>query len=352
MKSKFTLLPFLVIVILLGLNIDAQAVPSSTDGEQLFQEHCASCHGTEGKGSIGLPLSKTSVIESLTDDYIRYTIRAGRPGRLMPAFTTLTDAQVEAITQYMRSWGKENLIVDRAEGFSGDPKKGEALYQQNCEKCHGESLGGSDEGTGVTFSRKRKLEIMASALNNPGFLDAISDRALLHVIQQGRADTPMPSFKDKLSHEDTHHLISYIRSKKKIVRKDQATDNFTLVKLSPYGFDETVKLIQETVRSNNFRVFPNRFLEQGLADEFSVNKRQVIIRFCNFNKLFAALKIEPRLGTILPCKITIVEKKDGSVELLYTNVKAIAKIFNNDLLVEAFQDIEDSYNDILDEVTL
>ncbi|MBU1722691.1 MAG: cytochrome c, partial [Gammaproteobacteria bacterium] len=66
----------------------------ANDGKVLFQQHCSACHGQEGKGGIGLPLSKPAVMESLTDDYIRKTIRSGRPGRIMPAFEKLENAEV------------------------------------------------------------------------------------------------------------------------------------------------------------------------------------------------------------------------------------------------------------------
>ena len=127
---------------------------------------------------------------------------------------------------------------------------------------------------------------------------------------------------------------------------------FTLSVESPYNFDETVKRVQEAVLSNDFRVFPDRYLEQGLTDDFSVNERQMVIRFCHFGKLYKALKIEPRLGVVLPCKITVLEREDGKVQMIYINVKKMAKVFDNKQLYVAAKEISENYNDILDEVML
>ena len=80
---------------------------------------------------------------------------------------------------------------------------------------------------------------------------------------------------------------------------------------SPYSFEKTVGNIKAALIGANFRTFPQRYLEQGLVDEFSHNTRQVSIRFCNFRELYSMLNIEPRLGTVLPCRITVVEGKDG-----------------------------------------
>lgn len=126
----------------------------------------------------------------------------------------------------------------------------------------------------------------------------------------------------------------------------------TLLVDSPYSFEKTVQRVQEAILSNDFRVFPDRYLEQGLTDNFSVNERQMVIRFCNFGKLYNALKIEPRLGVVLPCKITVLETDEGKVKLAYINVKALSKVFANKHLAEVAEEIEENYNDILDEVLL
>ena len=126
----------------------------------------------------------------------------------------------------------------------------------------------------------------------------------------------------------------------------------TLVYDSPYGFEETLESLRSTIHAHNFRVFPDRYLEEGLTDEFSVNTRQVSVRFCNFSDLHEALMIEPQVGVVLPCTITVIEGEDGKVQLLTGNVKAMLTLFDNPKLTAAFQDMEDKYQAIIDEVTL
>ncbi len=133
---------------------------------------------------------------------------------------------------------------------------------------------------------------------------------------------------------------------------EKNAERFTLSVDSPYNFDETVKRVQEAVISNDFRVFPDRYLEQGLTDDFSVNERQLVIRFCHFGKLYKVLKIEPRLGVVLPCKITVLEKEDGQVQMIYINAEALANVFDNKRLAAEAQGIAENYSDILDEVLL
>ncbi|MBU0655181.1 MAG: c-type cytochrome [Gammaproteobacteria bacterium] len=326
----------------------------ANDGKVLFQQHCSACHGQEGKGGIGLPLSKPAVMESLTDDYIRKTIRSGRPGRIMPAFEKLENAEVDAIVTYMRAWGISK-VAEPLKPLAGNSVKGKPLFEQNCAACHGKNLSGGTEGTGVTFSRKREMPIMPPALNNAGFLGAATDGMLRYIIQHGRTGTPMPGFGGTLEQAQVDDIIAYVRAselKHDAEEKALEGESLTVIYEVSGTFAEVVDRVREAIRSNNFRVFPDRFLEEGLTDEFSVNTRQISLRFCNFNQLYEALKLEPRLGVILPCALTVIENEDGSVKLVAANVEMMARLFNNDQLDEVFINIKDSYDLVLDEVTL
>lgn len=334
------------------LVLSAPAIVQAERGKALFQQHCAACHGEAGSGGMGLPLSKPAVMASLTDEYLRKTIRSGRPGRIMPAFGYLADNEVEDIVTYMRTWG-EFRVEESGRPVAGDKTVGKPLFEQYCASCHGEDLGGGAEGTGVTFSRNRDMAIMPPALNNRGFLQAASDDMLHYIIRNGRQGTPMPGFAANLDQQQVDDIIAYIRaSEAEHQNLLEEGASLTLVYKVGGRFDETVAALRAAIRSNNFRVFPDRYLEQGLTGELAVNKRQISLRFCNFNKLYEALKLEPRLGVILPCTITIIETEAGEVKLIAANVAMLAKLFNNNQLDEVFEHIQDSYDLILDEATL
>src|SRR5574340_961448 len=158
--------------LLAGLGISsAMAAP---DGAQLYGRNCAACHGENGNGGIGVPLALPSFQAGISDDYLRKTIHLGRPGRVMPAFPALEDAEVDAIVRYVRSWNRGISATYSAERVTGDPAHGRKLFAQYCAACHGAEGEGS-KGTGVTFSRPRDLPIMAPALHNRGFLAAAPD---------------------------------------------------------------------------------------------------------------------------------------------------------------------------------
>ena len=120
---------FLLFFFLLSLTGLTSAAP---DGRALFNQHCSACHGNEGRGGVGVPLSLPAFINSVSDEYLKRTIRHGRPGRIMPAFTRLSDAQVNAIVAYARSWTASPAIEFNPASIAGNRENGKVLFGQRC----------------------------------------------------------------------------------------------------------------------------------------------------------------------------------------------------------------------------
>lgn len=326
------------------------------DGARLYEQHCAVCHGEAGAGGVGLPLANASLLSSVSDDYLRTTIRLGRPGRVMPPFAHLSEAEVEAVIGYVRGFSPVPVRSFPSETVQGDAVRGARLYAQHCAACHGER-GQGGRGTGVTFSRPRELPILAPALNNPGFLAAASDAMIKYTLMTGREGTPMPSFLRRgLTEQDIDDIVAYVRSfQAQPVRAAPGADaplQPVLVADSPYDLEQSLENLKQAVIGKNFRIIRQQYLEDGLFPEQRQNRRQVILYFCNFAFLNEALKIDPRVGMFLPCRVTLVEREDGSVQLMTINPLRLSKLFNNDELDQACKEMYGIYRDLLEEATL
>ncbi len=341
------------IVVLALASGAAQA--ETADGATLYGRNCAACHGENGNGGIGVPLALPSFQASISDDYLRRTIRLGRPGRVMPAFPHLTDAQVEALVRYVRAWNPGAGATYSAEPITGDARHGERLFAQYCAACHGKQ-GAGGEGTGVTFSRPRDLPIMAPALHNPGFLAAAPDAMIKATLINGRKGTPMSSFlKQGLSEADIDDIVSYVRGFAAQPPAASAqvlpAQSPVMIRRSPYDLNTTVENVKKAVSNNNFFYGRVQSLDYGLTAAEKENKKQIIVYFCNISLLNQALAVDPRVGMFLPCRITIVEH-DGQVEVMSVNPKVLSRLFNNSELNRLCERMRESYAAIMDEATL
>ena len=100
--------------ILLGLLLtacDRGAAGGSTDGAQVYQSVCATCHGADGKPPEAMvarlnvrDLSSTELRARVTPALVEHQVRTGSKNKLMPAFEgALTDAQIKAVAEYVAS---------------------------------------------------------------------------------------------------------------------------------------------------------------------------------------------------------------------------------------------------------
>lgn len=340
---------FIVSALFLLTSFSSQA---QLNGEQLYSTHCAACHGPNGDGGVGVPLALPDFQYGVTNDYLEKTIRLGRPGRIMPAFTKLKDNEVKAIIKHLRSWAPGKPFKYSDKKIKGDVKHGKQLYAKNCTVCHGAN-GDGGKGTGVTFSRPRDLPVIAPALNNSGFLASAPDLMIKTVLMNGREGTPMLSFlKQGLSEKDIDDVVAYVRSfEKKSVSKSKKEKVEPIISFeSPYSLKETVDIINKAIIGKNFRIIREQYLNQGLVKEGKENTKQVMIYFCNFDFLNSALAIDPRVGLFLPCRITAIEK-NGKVTVMAPNPLYMSPLFNNEGLNKLCQEMHDVYADIIEEST-
>ncbi|MBD3670615.1 MAG: c-type cytochrome [Gammaproteobacteria bacterium] len=342
------------LITLLALTMLTAPAQAEFNGEQLYARNCAACHGMDGKGGVGVPLALDDFLASVPDSYLFKTIRNGRPGRVMPAFTNLDDEQIRAIVGHIRSWGPPQPSL------SGSPIKGNAghgklLFDKHCAACHGANGEGSP-GTGVTFSRPRDLPILAPALNNPGFLKAAPDQMIKQTLMNGRKGTPMVSFLEMgLSESDINDIVSYVRS---FENENGAATSIqleaetpVLVYESSYDFATTVENVKKAAIGKNFRIIREQYLDQGMVEPGTENTGQKMVYFCNFQLINEALAIDPRVGLFMPCRVTVVEQ-DGVIKVMSINPKYLSPLFNNSYLNRACNEMYDIYEAILEEATL
>jgi cytochrome c oxidase cbb3-type subunit 3 len=341
-------------ILSISLFVVSMAAAGAPDGGSLFAAHCAACHGSTGGGGVGVPLSLSSFLNSVDDDFLRKTIRHGRPGRVMPAFSKLSDAQIDALVGFIRSWSDKPAPHYSGIPVQGDAVHGKSLYASYCVECHGEA-GEGGKGTGVTFSRRRNLPIIAPALNNPGFLAAASDQMIRHTLQFGREGTPMRSFLVQgLSEQDIDDLVSYVRSFEVDAPASSrpVREKSTVIEAeSNYSLEETVENLKDALVSQNFILIRTDTLEHGLVPEGEENPKEIILHFCNFSFLFDALIVDPRVGMFLPCRITVVERA-GKVMVSAINPLYLSRLFNNAELDEYCHKMHSLYSAIIEEATL
>jgi cytochrome c oxidase cbb3-type subunit 3 len=178
---------------------DRPVLPSEvTAFTALYGQHCAGCHGADGRLGAARPLNDPLYLALVPQERLRQIIAQGVPGTAMPAFAAsaggaLTEAQIEALSNDMlRRWGQPSTVKGlalppydateaAAEGVSrGDPERGRAVYAVACAGCHGADGRGGGQGGSVV---------------DAAYLALVSDQALRTAVIAGRTDLGMPDWR-------------------------------------------------------------------------------------------------------------------------------------------------------------
>jgi cytochrome c oxidase cbb3-type subunit III len=114
----------------------------ASDGERIFGPTCSFCHGADARGALGPDLLRSPLV--LDDDHgesMGPMIQNGSPNKGMPAFPSLSEAQVRAIAEFLHM--QVELAANRGTYqvrniLTGNAQAGKAYFQGEgkCYTCH------------------------------------------------------------------------------------------------------------------------------------------------------------------------------------------------------------------------
>ena len=159
-------------------------------GERLFANNCATCHGSDARGSKGFPnLADRDWLWGGSPEKIAETITLGRHGS-MPALAAGigSSTDVSNLANYVLS-------------LSGSPHNGIAAYMGKakfgvCAGCHG-------------ADGKGNQALGAPNLTDGVWLHGWGEEAIVAMVTQGKSNV-MPAHATRLSPEQIHLLAAYV----------------------------------------------------------------------------------------------------------------------------------------------
>ena len=159
----------------------------------LYGSNCAGCHGPNGRGGASVEIGNPVYLAFAEDSVLRRMTANGGPGTAMPAFAQsaggmLSDAQVDALVQGIRRWGKPDVLRNAepppyAASSGGDAARGAQAYAVFCAACHGPGGRGGAK---------------ASSIVDGTYLALVSAQHLRTTVLVGRPDLGAPDWRSNV----------------------------------------------------------------------------------------------------------------------------------------------------------
>jgi mono/diheme cytochrome c family protein len=202
-----------------------------TLGQRVYLDHCAICHGLAGDGRghaadhfTTLPrdfttgrykIRSTGSGQLPTDDDLARSIVRGLPGTGMVPQDHLSDAEVRAVVEFVKSLSPRFAAAPPPTPLPIPPEpaaandaiaRGRNVYAKaECQECHGR------EGRGDGPSAK-DLKVKPSDLTKRPFKGGATPRDILRTTITGLDGTPMPSYHLLLDDGELWDLARYVAS--------------------------------------------------------------------------------------------------------------------------------------------
>jgi putative heme-binding domain-containing protein len=215
------------------------------EGGRLFRANCVLCHGPEGDQVPGIDLGHGRFRQTYSENALIKIIQNGIAGTGMPP-NNLQDFQAEIVVAYLRSLATSGRTITG----NGDAARGKLLFEgkANCASCHRVNGAGSRVGPDLSdiASLRRTVEIERSllepneeVLNQNRMYRAVTkngetvtgrllnlDTFTVQVVDSKERllslqrsdlresgflkDSPMPSYRDKLSSQELADIVAYL----------------------------------------------------------------------------------------------------------------------------------------------
>lgn len=212
-----------------GADVD----PGAPLGSRIFAQHCAVCHGPDGRGngpaapsmfprprdfsSGKFKYKSTAAGEPPTDEDLLRTIRDGLPASAMPYFAGLLsieelNAVVEQVKSFSGVFSAPGRPIEIPAAIPTSPEsvdRGKTLFaDQGCAGCHGDAGRG-----GQRFGDESSHAVFARDLTAPWtFRGGSRPQDIWLRLTTGIMPGPMPAYADALSADGRWDLANFVVS--------------------------------------------------------------------------------------------------------------------------------------------
>lgn len=127
--------------------------------------------------------------------------------------------------------------------------------------------------------------------------------------------------------------------------------SYYLAKTVQGNFDDVIEKTIKSLSSKGFGVVSDIDMKATFMNKLQKDfKNYRILGACNPQIAFNALQKEDKLGTLLPCNVTVVEQSQGQIEISIIDPNSMIEMTGNEELIALIGEVTDMLNAALEQI--
>jgi len=95
-------------------------------------------------------------------------------------------------------------------------------------------------------------------------------------------------------------------------------------------FEGIINIVTELLKDEGFGVLTTIDVKETMKKKLDVDyKNYAILGACNPHLAIRALQAEDKIGTLMPCNVTVIDQGDGNIEVSVMDVQTVMKQIDN-----------------------
>lgn len=127
------------------------------------------------------------------------------------------------------------------------------------------------------------------------------------------------------------------------------TYNFT--KTINTNFDDAIQKVTDELKKEGFGILTEIDVKETLKKKLDVDfKNYKILGACNPPFAYKALLSEDKIGTMLPCNVTVIEQGNGKIEITAVDPVASMQAIENPALADVADQIRSKLKRVIEQL--
>ena len=95
-------------------------------------------------------------------------------------------------------------------------------------------------------------------------------------------------------------------------------------------FEETIEHVTELLKEEGFGILTTIDVKETMKKKLDVDyKNYAILGACNPHLAIRAFQAEDKIGTLLPCNVSVIDQGDGDIEVAVIDTQVLMKQIDN-----------------------